>query len=116
MTPEQTLAIAASQWVGIPTPEQIIKALAAGGFKVVSASDDRHDDGRDNEDAASDVTDDPVAFVRSVIARRKISANKLAAKAGIAASTLNRALNNPKHTCILSTRTLQKIRQWDAGQ
>jgi DNA-binding Xre family transcriptional regulator len=35
-TPEQVLAIAASQWTDIPTPQQIIKALEAGGFWVVA--------------------------------------------------------------------------------
>lgn len=58
-------------------------------------------------------TDDPLDIVRDVIKRRKISATKLALACGLAASTLNKALNNPKHGTILSTRTLQKIRDWD---
>jgi transcriptional regulator with XRE-family HTH domain len=60
--------------------------------------------------------DDPVAFVREVISRRKISPNKLAALTGLVASTLTRALNNPNHKCVLSTRTIRKIKDWDRQQ
>lgn len=101
-TPEQVLAIAASQWTDIPTPQQIIKALGAGGFHVVH--------GRDVLDI------DPLEIIREVIARRGISANRLAELCGLAPSTLNRALNNPAHQFMISTRTLKKITDWDRLQ
>lgn len=102
--PEMILAVAASQWEVIPTPRQIIKALEAGGFKIVLS------------DISSNVSYaplDPVAIVREILERRGISANKLAESVGLAASTLNRALNNPEYTGTLSTRTINKIIAWD---
>jgi putative transcriptional regulator len=65
------------------------------------------------DEATAEPIDDPIAFVREILSRRGISATALASAAGLAASTLNRALNKPDHKNILSTRTLQKIRDWD---
>lgn len=98
---KKALAIAASQWTGVPTPEQIIAALKAAGLEIVPIIRD------------GTIVGSPVDYVRSVLVRHNISANKLATNAGIAPSTLNRALNDPNHTCTLSTTTLRKIRHWD---
>lgn len=81
-------------------------------LKHIRAVLDYHEESRVPPHQPS-IPDDPVDVVREIIARRKISANKLATSAGIAPSTLNRALNNPKHKFMLSTRTLKKIRDWD---
>lgn len=88
---------------------KLLKALDVAGYKVISKSA-----------SAAELLgfdkyyEDPVKYVRSVLERRDISANKLATECKIAPSTLNRALNDPKHKCVLSTRTLRKIKEWDA--
>lgn len=49
-------------------------------------------------------------YIRAVLAATGLSATALAAKTGIASSTLTRALNNPDHKFRLSLTTLNKIR------
>lgn len=88
-----------------PTAEQIEAALAANGFKIVSV-----------KPPSPEEVYDPLALVQEIIERRSISASKLALNVGISPSTLNRALNNPNHKFMLSTRTLQKIKEWDHAQ
>lgn len=50
-----------------------------------------------------------VAYVRAVLDELGIKASALAKKAGIATTTLTRALNDPSHKFVLSTSTLSKI-------
>lgn len=104
-TPEQVLAIAASQWTEIPTPRQIMKALEAGGFRIVSS-----------DAGAMPANIDPIGIIKEIIERRGISANRLANFCELSPSTLNRALNNPDHKFMISTRTLKKITDWDRLQ
>lgn len=107
LTPQRVLEIAAAV-TGTLTPESAIRALEAGGFRITL---------RDARPGPKhDTIDDPVGYVREVLDRHDISASKLADKAGLAASTLYRALNDPNHRCILSGRTLRKIKQWDESQ
>jgi len=49
-------------------------------------------------------------YIREVMSRTNMSATALAAKAGIASTTLTRALNSPDHKFRLSLTTLTKIR------
>lgn len=49
-------------------------------------------------------------YVRTVLSQMGWSASRLAREAGIAATTLTRALNNPDHKFKLSLTTLEKIR------
>lgn len=90
-----------------PTAGQIIAALAANGLEIVSSAE--------RLASLSEIPDDPLDIIREILARRKISANLLATSCGLSPSTLNRALNNPQHKFMLSTRTLKKIRDWDAS-
>jgi transcriptional regulator with XRE-family HTH domain len=105
-----------------PTAEQIMAALEANGLAIVPKSDGPLVDLEEGSAVPVSMADvasllgDPVRYVRDVIARRNISASKLAETVGISPSTLNRALNDPNHTCILSTRTLRKIKEWDNGK
>jgi DNA-binding XRE family transcriptional regulator len=64
----------------------------------------------------SEPVDDPRQFVRGVMSKHGITANALAVNAGIASSTLTRALNNEDYSFTLSTSTLRKIKRWDAAQ
>jgi transcriptional regulator with XRE-family HTH domain len=57
--------------------------------------------------------DDPKAYVQDVLQRHKLSPGGLAAKVGVSASTLSRAMNDPGHKFKFSVGTLQKIREWD---
>ena len=93
-----------------PTAEQILAALAANGFEIVPAGR------KPAPDMVEWIVDDPMAFVREVIDRRGISLGALAIAAKIAPSTLTRALNDPSHKFTLSTKTIQKIREWDRSQ
>lgn len=61
----------------------------------------------------AEAIDDPLAFVREILARREMSPGGLAIEADISPSTLTRALNDPNHKFKLSVTTLQKIREWD---
>lgn len=90
-----------------PTAEQIIAALTANGLEIVSVV---------KNNAPTEFPQDPLDIVREILARRKVSANSLATSCGLAPSTLNRALNNPDHRFMLSTRTLKKIVDWDRSQ
>lgn len=85
---------------------KMLKALDMAGFEVVSKK----------AIAVSASIDDPLEYVKEVLSRRNISATQLARQCGLAASTLNRALNKPDHKCILSGRTIRKIKEWDAAQ
>lgn len=105
MNPRMVLDIALAS--GASTADRIIAALEAAGLEIIASEVVR---------PVTLLPEDPVDIVREVISRRKVSANKLAALCGLAASTLNRALNNPKHKFMLSTRTLRKIKEWDNAQ
>ena len=50
-----------------------------------------------------------LAYIRHVIAETGLSAGGLAKSAGVSASTLTRALNDPNHRFTLSMRTIEKI-------
>src|SRR5207249_8741620 len=50
-----------------------------------------------------------LAYVRYVLAETDLKPGALAQKAGISASTLTRALNDPKHKFTLSMRTIERI-------
>jgi transcriptional regulator with XRE-family HTH domain len=63
-----------------------------------------------------DAIDDPVGYIRDVLARHNLTPGALALKVKISGSTLTRALNDPDHKFVLSTRTLQKIKEWDNAQ
>lgn len=63
-----------------------------------------------------DIIHDPRAYVQGVLDRHQITPNGLATKVGLSGSTLSRAMNDPKHKFMLSTRTLQKIKEWDQAQ
>lgn len=176
----EVLRIAASQWAGVPRPEQIVSALRAGGFEIVPngiggsisaamltdlssgvvgrrVAEVRKSKGLSQEDLAQLLDchwvtvsklernemgmtadwllklagalcvdpasllsqteiDDPLAYVRGVMERHDIAAATLAAKAGLAASTLTRALYSPRQTSTLSAKTLQRIKAWDKAQ
>lgn len=57
--------------------------------------------------------DDPKSFILDVMRRHKLKPGALAAKVGISASTLTRALNNPRHKFKFSMTTVEKIKKWD---
>jgi hypothetical protein len=50
-----------------------------------------------------------LAYIRYVMADKNMSAGGLAKAAGISASTLTRALNDPKHKFTLSMKTIEKV-------
>jgi transcriptional regulator with XRE-family HTH domain len=50
-----------------------------------------------------------LAYLRHVLLQTKLSPSALAKKAGLASTTLTRALNDPDHKFALTTTTLQKI-------
>jgi transcriptional regulator with XRE-family HTH domain len=104
ITPEIVLTIAASQWNAVPTASQVIKALEAGGFRIVK-----------NTDEAAEPPIDALAIVREIMDRRDLAPSALAKKVGLAASTLCRPFNSA-HTGELNTRTLNKIIAWDKAQ
>lgn len=103
MTPVEILKIVLAT---SPTPEQVLAALGAGGFKVVSVAPP--------EPLAGDIIDDPAGFVREILARRKISHLKLANECGLAHTTIRRGLGmDPKYKNVFTARTLKIIRDWD---
>jgi transcriptional regulator with XRE-family HTH domain len=102
-----------------PTAEQILAALEANGLSIVPKSNGLLvdlEEGSAVPVSTTEAIDDPIAFVREVMERRGVSSTQLARSAGISPSTLNRALNDPNHTCIWSSRTLRKIKEWDNGK
>lgn len=58
--------------------------------------------------------DEPAVYLKSILAKHNITATELARKIGVAQSTLNRQINVPGY--LVSTRTLKKVREWDASQ
>lgn len=89
-----------------PTPEHIVAALAANGLEITSVA---------AKNVAREIPNDPLDIVREIIQRRGMTATSLARACGLAASTLNKVLKNAEEKSI-TTRTLQKIREWDQAQ
>lgn len=50
-----------------------------------------------------------IAYIRHVLLSLRLSPSGLAKRAKISSTTLTRALNDPKHKFVLSTKTLEKI-------
>jgi len=98
MCASDVLRIAASQWTAIPTPEQIIRALAAGGYRIIK-------DG----DAPGAI--DGKEIIREIMERRKMTATELANAVGITPSVLNKPLRH-QHMG-LTIRTVNKVVEWD---
>jgi hypothetical protein len=107
--PEEVLRIAASQWDKVPNPEQIISALRAGGFEITRTGGDPT-----SLLVPASCQIQPLETVREIMIRRKLTLGGLASKVGIAPSTLTRAMNDQGHKFTLSTKTLNKIIEWDA--
>ena len=59
---------------------------------------------------------EPIRIVRGICNRRNVSLGGLATAAGVAPSTLARAMNDPDHKFELSVKTLNKIIAWDNSQ
>ncbi len=63
-----------------------------------------------NKDMADDVRHGALQYLRFVLDHTKLSPSALAKEAKVAPSTLNRPLNDPRHSFTLSTSTLEKLR------
>jgi transcriptional regulator with XRE-family HTH domain len=91
-----------------PTAEQVLAALDANGLKIMPKGA--------GQTVERDAIDDPIGYIKDVLARHNLTPGGLALKVKISGSTLTRAMNDPEHKFVLSTRTLQKIKEWDNAQ
>jgi transcriptional regulator with XRE-family HTH domain len=91
-----------------PTAEQVLAALDANGLKIMPRGA--------GPTVERDAIDDPIGYIKDVLARHNLTPGGLALKVKISGSTLTRAMNDPDYKFVLSTRTLQKIKEWDNAQ